>query len=234
MKRIVTLGLAILMLFAVGCNRKTVGGESSGKGQVVKKDKEYVYNWLQENGRLEDGSNLVYTSERADGSKLKVTATAEKELAASYNFKNEQGLEVTCEVPLFPSKEKYELCCTILNENQTGVSKTFQFYPAKFTSKSPLLNENIGWVYLEGDINQSVDMENGVPKVYYYSAAQKKSVAKTVPSEVYQQMVNISDNFSEPAQAALCKTLNVLQTDFCAVAGTSTQDLGYKEFKVSE
>lgn len=233
MKKIVALILSVLLAIVLtGCEFTQTTSAPAEPSTQINVDRDFVYDWLLENGELQNGEELVYTSK--DGqSELTVQTDASKRIWVYYDFQDEEGNHVSMNMELFrEGKDKFE--CEILDDTETGVYRSYQFKRATFTRKSPISNERNLSYYIDGGTAESVWMSQEGPKMAKRSWQTSKEEHIPVPEDKYNAFQAIRENFAERAQQHLCSTLDAIHNGFCVPMGITIHDLGYEKFEAKQ
>ncbi len=236
MKKFLTLFLVIcLAILVTACNEpQKPSDDVSSEPEKVKVDNNFVYNWLLENGQLQDGTKLVYTVKTASG-ELTLTTEGSKAIWANYQTKDDNGYNFTCRAQLFQEGKTYEFFCTIMDDEQNGVSKRYSIKKAEFIRNSPISNEHHDWFHIN-DYNVScISIDDGKPKYerhFITENGELKSGYEEIPDDIYSTLMDINKNFSAQAQKHFCSTLDALGNGFYDVLGITLYDLGFDSFKV--
>ena len=126
MKKLAVILFSILLLIAIClCT-------FSGLPLEVKKDKDYLYDWLLENGELMDGIDLMYK----DGN-FTLRTDHSRKMFVDYTIPDYDGYEVKVQLPLFNESEKITATISVHNNDSSSTVLCYHS-PKNFTMKTPL------------------------------------------------------------------------------------------------
>ena len=123
---VVTMSLAVFLL------KKTRGTKQSPNSEETKSSENVLYDYLQENGRLVNGEDLVLES-----GNFVLSTDHSRKMYAVNNILDYNGYDVTVRLPLFEKGKKVTVVITV--ENETSLSEIrCTVNPSDFTLKTPL------------------------------------------------------------------------------------------------
>ena len=189
----------------------------AGCSLSLKKDKDYLYDWLLENGALVNGTKLVYSDNNFS---LHFDTGYVHELFATYTVTDYEGYQLEVRLPLFTEDEKVLSTITLINAE--GYTRGIEYYhtPGRFTNKTPIehgdaIGDTLSYAdypheYVDGKIIVKVPEED------------KPKIAE------YEKMYALCEELSH---GTLCDILDWLTEEICPLAEMNISDFGYKAYK---
>ena len=186
------------------------------------KDKEYVYNWLLENGELINGTELVYSDKIDSFHTYKLCYSSNmvgSNLCAVYVINNYNGYNVSLTLPLYTNSNNVLTYISI--DNAEGFERGLEYYHNRniFQRKSPITHNDT-----YGD---TIDLSK-----YPHKEVDGKIIVD-VPQDVKEQlneMKHMNALCEELAQESLCSILDWLKTKICPLADMELSDFGYEKY----
>lgn len=232
MKKMVILSLVIaLVLSLTGCELYQTTSAPAESVTQVNVDRDFVYEWMLENGKLQNGEELVYTFK--DGQReLTVETDASKCIYVHYTFQDESGYNVKVNIELFQEGQD-RFNCEIVDDTETGAEHDYTFHRATFTRKSPIENGEEQGYYIDGEFVDAIWMSPEGPKIPKERHSSPDEY-EPLPDDKYTVIHDIRENFAERAQQHLCSTLDAIHHGFCVPMGITLHDLGYEKFEAQQ
>lgn len=195
---------------------------STFTGCSKKKDEDYLYNWLLENGELVNSSALVY-EEKIDSNKtfaLHYDTGYINQLFVTYSITDYEGYILEAQMPLFIEGEKVLSSITLINADGFTRGLEYSHNPKQFTNKTPVEHGDA-----TGDILSYAD--------YPHEYVDGKIIVK-IPEEdkpKFAEYEKMYDLCKELSQETLCDILDWLTEEICPLAKMDISDFGYKAYK---
>ena len=224
MKRYIIFLSSILLLAAM------VLSTLAGCSPEVKKDKDYLYNWLLENGELANGTELMYK----DG-EFTLRTDHSQEMVVEYIIPDYNGYKITVRLPLYSKSDKASAVISV--HKRTASSSLTYYHTAKnFTKKSPISYGTISSYPQLETINKAdygtSKYENGM-FVFYFDASKWEEYEQKIKAnkEISAQQELRESIAKDLAHEALCDILDWLNEEICPSAKMDVSEFGYKAYK---
>lgn len=188
------------------------------------KDKDYLYNWLLENGELVNNTELIYKDNT-----FTLNAKSSKKIFVEYKTINSDGYEITVQLPLYSKSEKVSTEISVESKDASS-SLTYYHTANSFTRKTPIeygstsnypplntitIGEYRNGEYIPPDKNQKEENKR------LQEENEKIKALHTIHEDIAKGL----------SHESLCTILDWLNEEICPLAKMEISDLGYKAYK---
>lgn len=212
MKRIISLitALTILLTLALtvtGCKKEEPAPEQMTPEQVYT----ILYEWLLENGKLEEGTKLIYWYQ-----------LEQKSICVKYDSAFDGSIHFTM---YFPDYKSYELKLTYtISKESTDDKQTYTVYLDSKTNRAYSFNSY--------SYDKEIFAKNSpVSSKSTVNSNNTGSFPTPYTEEEKQEGRKLSSMITDIHYDCLLTFLDWLSTDFCSDVGITLSDLGYKKYK---
>lgn len=233
MKRIIIIISAVLLVAIIAL--VLCLSFACKKPKTLEEAHDILYDWLIDNGKLEGGTTLSYSSDD-----FTISADSSESITLYYNKGRMNGFLTTCELPLFSVEEKNAMRITLKKFAQGRVD-SFVFNcnlsPSTYRNNTPLSYEDV-----------SLPTEISIYNASYgeYQQQSGSLIRKFVPypdkADEFYRLKKYNDNLEneikqakksaiDNSHAAIAEILSWLESNICKSTGLTLSELGYKEYK---
>ena len=186
------------------------------------KDKEYLYNWLVDEGTLVDNSNLEYTTTK-DGASYSLCYSTDYidslNMMILYSSVTDEGYTISARIHLFTGDETVFY---ISAEND----ELNRWYKYSFTSST--YKNNTPLTYIDND-GYTIDISE-----YMWFDGEKYHVDyNSMPSEMKEKIETLKvlgGLCEDSAKPILNNMLNWLKDEICLLTNMNLSDFGYQKY----
>lgn len=194
------------------------------------KDKQYLYNWLLENGELVNGTELMYQDNT-----FTLRTDHSQGMFVDYVIPNYNGYEITVQLPLFSESENTSTTISVQNED-SSTTLTYCHTAKDFTTKSPIKHDDIhSYPPLETIIMDdygTFKYENGKLVFHLDESKREEYEQKTKINKEIKTQQELRENIAkELAHETLCEILDWLNDEICPLTEMDISDFGYNAYK---
>lgn len=199
----------------------------AGCSLELKKDKDYLYDWLLDNGELVNATELIYKDET-----FTLRSDHSKKLFVDYTIPDYKGYEITVKLPLYSESEKVIAEISVHNEDSSSVFSCYH-YPKTFTSKTPLefdtISQHPDYDYIIMSDYGTTTYEDG-KMVFHLDESKREEYEK---KKKYNEEIDAQRELRETmakeiSHKTLCDILDWLNEE---IAEMDISDFGYKAYK---
>lgn len=187
-----------------------------------KKDKDYLYDWLIENGELVGSTTLSFEDSIDTNHRYKLSYYSYGTIDVEYFITDYEGYCVSSRLPLFTGEDKVSSSISLTNSDCLERGKYYSHYRSNFQRKSPITlgdffgdEINLGGYSFIKDGHFYVD----------YDAMPDDFRAKVKTSQ------HMDDLCEELSHSSLCSILDWLNETICPLADMELSDFGYEKYK---
>jgi hypothetical protein len=230
MKRIIIIISAVLLVAVIAL--VLCLSFACKKPKTLEEAHDILYEWLIDNGKLEGGTKLSYSS----GSFI-LTADSSKNITVYYSKGRFDGFSTAYELPLFPFEEKTEMKMTLTVPTHSYRRFVFDvsFSPSSFKNNVPLSYDLVSKPAYETIHMPDYGTSYYKDGKFYFELDPDKAdeyyALKKHNEEIDNQTKKAEKSATETSHAIIADILSWLESDICKSAGLTLSELGYKEYK---
>lgn len=230
MKRIIIIISAVLLVAVIAL--VLCLSFACKKPKTLEEAHDILYDWLIDNGKLEGGTTLSYSSDD-----FTISADSSENITLYYNKGRMIGFLTTCELPLFSVEEKNAMRITLKDSKNAYRQFVFDvfLYPSSYKNNIPLSHKLVSKPYIE---RYNID-DYGTS---YYKDGKMHFELDPDKAEEYYAIVQYNKNIEnqtkeaektamENSHAFMAEILSWLESNICKSTGLTLSELGYKEYK---
>lgn len=224
MKRIISLIISITLLLSLILSITSCNGP-----KTPEEAHEILYNWLIDNGELENGTTVCYRSD-----KYVISADASQNITITYTAGKTDGYEASYTLPLLSNEKKVTLRMTLTDSKDTYVFGCIHT-PESYRKNTPLSYKEISTpdlITINADDYGSTQYKDGKyvftldpdkAEEYYELKERNENIRKGIDKAEETAIAN--------SHSALEEILGWIENNVCESAGLTLSDLGYKAYK---